>query len=72
VVSLSLTTAVAAMSWLLVEKPALSLRTYLTRRPNPHEAQSTVALPIRDASLLPTLPGRAQARSLFGFPLPCN
>jgi peptidoglycan/LPS O-acetylase OafA/YrhL len=37
-VSLPLVTVVAAMSWRLVEKPALSLRAYLTRRSSPRQA----------------------------------
>jgi peptidoglycan/LPS O-acetylase OafA/YrhL len=53
IASLLLATVIAALSWGLVETPALSLRTYLTRRPNRHKAQSTVALPIRDDSLSP-------------------
>ena len=49
--SLIIATAIAALSWNLVEKPALSLRVYL-RRPNPREA-STTAFPIQDAFLSP-------------------
>jgi peptidoglycan/LPS O-acetylase OafA/YrhL len=51
VLTLSLVTAIAAMSWRLVEKPALSLRKYLTKRSNPpqahHDAVSNRLRPAR-------------------------
>jgi peptidoglycan/LPS O-acetylase OafA/YrhL len=43
-VSLPLVTVVAAMSWRLVEKPALSLRAYLTSRSSPRQVQSVAVL----------------------------
>lgn len=55
-VSLSLVTAVAAMSWRLVEKPALSLRRRLTSRSDPGQAQSAAARLELRLSVLPATP----------------